>query len=301
MERKENVLRAFWRDTYRSKSPIPYILSAQVLLFVLIHFFDLLKEVNLIQMPLYDYALDYLRLPLSPERFLTQPWSLITYSFLYTGLFHLLFDCLWLYWIGNTFLNFLNKRQFLFVYISSILTGGILYVLLGFIPILHQSFQTSFSSSAFAIGALVASIATLVPQMHIRLFLFGNVQLKTIAIVYTALQLVFIALVNKAGAVTFLIMVFGGILFTYALQRGNDWSLLFKKTKPSKLKVVHRNNKLTGSALKYKHQSDLPNQDEIDYILDKISVSGYDSLTSYEKETLFRVGDDYDEGEEEYE
>src|SRR5690606_1692994 len=155
------VLKTFWRDTYQSRSPIPFILSAQIILFVLIHIFDLLKEVELIQIPLYDYTLNYLSLPLSIDKFIIQPWSLATYPFLYTGLFQLIFDCLWLYWIGNIFLNFLNRKQFLFVYISSIVLGATLYLLLGLIPLLQHSVQLSFHSAAFVLGALVTAIATL--------------------------------------------------------------------------------------------------------------------------------------------
>ncbi|MFD1771886.1 rhomboid family intramembrane serine protease [Sphingobacterium suaedae] len=285
---KESVLKAFWRDTYQGRSPIPFIISVQVLLFVLIHLFDLFKEVGLLQISVYDLAVDHLSLPLSFNRFLQQPWSIITYPFLYTGLFELIFDCLWLYWMGSMFLTFLNKRQFLFVFISSLMLGGAVYVGLGFISALQRSVQVSMHTSTFAIGALVAAVATLVPRSEVRLFLFGNVQLKTIAIIYVALELIFISLVNKAGGVSFLVMVFWGILFTQALRNGKDLSLFWKVQKRSRLKVVHK-NKIQTTAYPYRHQSDLPNQEEIDEILDKISVGGYESLTSQEKEVLFKA------------
>jgi len=285
---KESVLKTFWRDTYQSRSPIPFILSAQIILFVLIHIFDLLKEVELIQIPLYDYTLNYLSLPLSIDKFIIQPWSLATYPFLYTGLFQLIFDCLWLYWIGNIFLNFLNRKQFLFVYISSIVLGATLYLLLGLIPLLQHSVQLSFHSAAFVLGALVTAIATLVPHMELKLFLFGRVQLKIIAMVYIAIELVFITLVNKAGGIAFLGMVFWGAIFTLYLKNGRDLSLLFHRRKRTRLRVVHKNSP-TGPAHNYRHQSDLPNQEEIDEILDKISLGGYKSLTSQEKEILFRA------------
>ncbi len=56
------------------------------------------------------------------------------------------------------------------------------------------------------------------------------------------------------------------------------------------MKVVVGNNIPTNR----KHRYDLPNQDEIDAILDKISISGYDSLTNHEKETLFRASNSGD-------
>src|SRR5690606_28733948 len=285
---KESVLKAFWRDTYQSRSPIPFIISVQVLLFVLIHLFGLLKEVGVTSTSLYDLAVDQLSLPLSFDRFLMQPWSLVTYPFLYIGLFELLFDCLWLYWMGTTFLTYLNRRQFMFLFTSSLLIGGVLYVGLGFIPALQNSVQASMHTTSFALGAVVASVATLVPRSEVRLFLFGNVTLKTIAIVYVALEVAFTALVNKAGGLTFLACVCWGILFIQALRKGQDMSLFWKGKQRTKLKVVHK-TKVNTSSYTYKHQLDLPNQEEIDEILDKISVGGYESLTSQEKEVLFKA------------
>ncbi|PRD49364.1 rhomboid family intramembrane serine protease [Sphingobacterium haloxyli] len=291
---KERVLKTFWRDTYQSKSPIPFIISGQVVIFVLIHLFDLLKEVNLLKLSLYDYAVDYLSLPLSFSQFLTQPWSIVTYPFLYTGLLQLVFDCLWLYWMGNIFLNFLNRRQFLFLYISATLLGACVYLGLGFIPTLQNSVQLSLHTSTLALGALVASVATLAPRYEVRLLLLGTISLKTIALVYVCIELVLTGLMDKAGGVSFLAMVFWGVLFIRSLQQGKDFSKLKlgRVTKKSKMKVVHQSNNTAVNNSSYRHISDLPNQDEIDEILDKISIGGYESLTSREKEVLFKASKD---------
>ncbi|HLT89081.1 MAG TPA: rhomboid family intramembrane serine protease [Sphingobacterium sp.] len=291
---KESVLKTFWRDTYQSKSPIPFIISVQVIIFVLIHLFDLLKEVDLLQVSLYDYAVDYLSLPLSFGQFLKQPWSIVTYPFLYTGLFQLLFDCLWLYWMGNIFLSFLNRRQFLFLYFSAILLGACIYLGLGFIPMLQNSVQLSFRTSTFALGALVASVATLAPRYELRLLLLGTVSLKTIALVYICIELIFTGLMNKAGGIGFMAMAFWGVLFIRSLNQGKDFSLLKwrKSIKKSKMKVVHQSTTASATYSSYRHASDLPNQEEIDEILDKISIGGYESLTSREKEVLFKASKD---------
>lgn len=285
---KESVLKAFWRDTYKGQSPVPFIISVQVCLFVLIHIFDLVQEVGLTQRSLYGFAVRELSLPLSFSTFLTRPWSIISYSFLYTNIFQLLFDCLWLYWIGTIFFNFLNRRQFLFVYVSAILAGALLYVGLGFVSGFDTFSGRAYMSASFGLGALFASIATLVPRSEIRLFLFGNVSLKTLALIYIIISVLFIGMVDQAAALAFLLVTLGGMLFTKALQNGNDYSLRFAFKKRSKLKVVHK-GKASTSSYAYRHKSDLPNQEEVDEILDKISVGGYESLTSHEKEILFKA------------
>lgn len=286
---KEHVLKTFWRDTYQSKSPIPFIISAQVAVFVLIHFFDLLQDVNLIQIPLYNYAVEYLSLPLPFRQAINQPWAIITHPFLYTDLFDILFDCLWLYWMGNIFLTFLNTRQFLFLFSSSTLLSGLLYLGLGFIPVLQHSSQLAFHGAGFALTALVAAVATLTPSYQVRLLLFGNVSLKTIAIVYICLEVLFTGLMDKTAGITLLASACLGILFIRSLKQGRDLSLFKKRVKKARMQVVHHNSRPQSSTPHFRHCSDLPNQEEIDEILDKISVGGYESLTSREKEVLFKA------------
>jgi len=77
-----------------------------------------------------------------------------------------------------------------------------------------------------------------------------------------------------------------GYLYIRQLQNGNDWigniNKLFKGR--PKLKVVAKNTS--------KNPSVQPRQEEIDIILDKISRSGYDSLSKQEKEILFRASNE---------
>ena len=67
---------------------------------------------------------------------------------------------------------------------------------------------------------------------------------------------------------------------------------LFKRSpKKSKLKTVHK-TKNKGFAGHTKGEfSEFNKQKQIDIILDKISKSGYDSLTKEEKEFLFKAGE----------
>ena len=64
---------------------------------------------------------------------------------------------------------------------------------------------------------------------------------------------------------------------------------LFKSSKKSPLKTVHKNKSKVGGYTKADFDA-FNNQKKIDIILDKISKSGYDSLTAEEKEFLFKVG-----------
>lgn len=285
---KENVLKSFIRDTYKNTSPIPYIITGQVLMFVLLHIFELLTFDEVVSLDLFKWTYEHLSLPMSFKTFLQQPWALITHPFLYQGIFNLLFDCLWLYWIGNIFLNFLNNRQFLTVFIGGILLGGLVFLGIGSLP--YYSHETAYwNTTALGLAALISSVTILVPNLEVRLFIFGNVKLKTIALIYLALEFGFLMVSNPVTAVAYLFMAGFGIWFMWQLQKGNDWSRFFKKGKQRQHLKVVQGQKQQHVVEKRRHHSDLPNQELIDQILDKISISGYESLNSQEKEVLFKA------------
>jgi hypothetical protein len=68
-----------------------------------------------------------------------------------------------------------------------------------------------------------------------------------------------------------------------------------KQTKVDEKKIyrekVYSNTETKKANTKQDRRNSKPNQDEIDAILDKISHSGYDSLTREEKEILFRASE----------
>jgi membrane associated rhomboid family serine protease len=289
MHMKENVLKSFWRDTYTTSSPIPYIITIQVILFVLTHVVDLLSFSDIVSSNLYNVVVSKLSLPVSFAEFLAQPWSLITHPFIYQGLFNILFDCLWLYWFGNIFLNFLTRRQFLYVFISGLLLGGISYLLFGNVPFLANNFQNQLNTNTLGLAALISATALLLPTYEIRVFIIGNIRLRTIAIIYLGLQLGIHAISDRTAAIAYLGMILFGLAFMYELKKGHDWSRFFhKKLTRRNLKVVYKNEN-TNTLSQKKQHSDVPNQETIDQILDKISMSGYESLTSREKEILFKA------------
>jgi membrane associated rhomboid family serine protease len=280
---KENVLKTFIRDTYKTTSIIPYVITGQVALFILLHIFDLLTFSETTLVDLYTLLLNKSILPIGIQDFISQPWTLVLHPFIYSSLWNLLFDCLWLYWIGNLYLNFLSKHQLNTVFIGGLTLGALLFLSLGFLPYFHTQGLT-WSTIAFGIGAMISSLALLVPNSELRLLFLGTIKFKWIAALYLGLQFAFLVTTNKAAALSYLIVVFAGMLFTNQLQRGKDWSLILQR-KNTKLKVVKGNITQTQ---KNKDQ-EYPDQQQIDQILDKISLKGYESLTPREKEMLFRA------------
>lgn len=209
-------------------------------------------------------------------------WTPVTYMFGHAGLFHILFNMLWLYWLGQIFLDFLNKRQFMFAYLGGGLSGALLYIVAyNVFPAFRSALpEATVIGSSASVMAVVVATATLLPDYSIRMLFFGNVRLKYLVLVFMVIDFISIAGKNAGGSIAHLGGAILGFIFIKQLQNGNDWSKIFMRKQ--KLKVVQKRR---PTVIKNK----LPDQELIDNILDKISKSGYNSLTKDEKEQLFNA------------
>ena len=224
--------------------------------------------------------------------------TVLTYMFMHAGVLHILFNMLWLYWFGALFLNFFSARHLRGVYILGGICGGLLYmtaynIFPYFRPMTEYSFMLGASASVLAI---VAATAYREPDYPIRLFLFGTVRLKYLALIVIVTDLLFITSSNAGGHIAHLGGALAGLWFAASLSKGADITAWINKSldavtalfsfKPRKPKMkVHygteRQKDYNYNARK-KAQSD-----EIDRILDKLKKSGYESLTTEEKKSLF--------------
>lgn len=238
----------------------------------------------------------------SPERMLFRPWTAITYMFVHEGLWHLLVNMIMLWFSGRLFGDLLNDKRFVSVYFLGGIAGFLLYfAAYNVFPVFSGTTSTIIGASASVIAVLVA-IATYAPDMVVRLILLGNVKLKYIAIFLVALDILFLDGGNTGGRLAHLGGAFYGFFYARSLQKGNDWSNGFYsvvnffrdlvKPRP-KMKVASSTkgkSKNFGSASSSTSARDRSaEQRKIDEILDKISRSGYDSLTKEEKEFLFNA------------
>ena len=231
------------------------------------------------------YANEYLSLPSNLHRLLIRFWTPFTYMFMHAGVFHILFNMLWLYWFGQIFEEFLGKKRTIGLYLLGGLAGGILFVIaFNLLPLFSYVKQVSHVVGASAsVMAIVVAAATIAPNYTINLMLIGPVKIKWIALFYVAVDFLSTTGPNAGGQIAHLGGALIGFMYVKQLQRGNDWIagiVNIFKPKP-KLKVVSTNRE-KNPALK-------PRQEEIDAILDKISQNGYDSLNKHEKEILFRA------------
>ncbi|MBK8600974.1 MAG: rhomboid family intramembrane serine protease [Flavobacterium sp.] len=230
---------------------------------------------------------------------LFKPWTLLSYFFFHAGFFHLLFNMIVLNFAGRIFLTFFNQKQFLGLYLLSGIFSGLIFIL--FYSVLMMGRSSAIVGASGAIMAILVATATYSPFMNLRLLLIGNVKLWQFTFVILLLDLIQIFTENTGGHVAHLAGAFFGFIYVKLLVSGTDLSkgvsfildklvtfLRPKKTTP--FKKVHRNYNVKQNQSASKIVTKDKTQQQIDDILDKISKSGYDSLTKEEKEFLFKAG-----------
>ncbi len=234
---------------------------------------------------------DYLAVPSNLESLLYKPWTLFTYMFIHADFFHILFNMLWLYWIGRILEEYINGKKITFLYIAGGLAGAIFYIVCYniFPAFSEMALISSAVGASGAVTAIIIATATLLPNHTISLLLLGPVRLVWIAIFYFIVDFVSLLGPNAGGSLAHLGGAIFGFFFIKSMQKGNDWSKPFENLfKPQpKLKVVSKNQERASST-----KNEVPNQTEVDEILDKISKTGYDKLTKREKEVLFKASKD---------
>ena len=223
---------------------------------------------------------ELLMLPSSTEEVIKKPWSLISYMFIHDNFIHLLFNLIWLHFGGKLFLQYLNQKQLLYIYVLGGLCGGILFItafnnLPALIPFSENAKALGASASVLAI---FFAIATYIPNFQVSIPFIGFIKLKHIALIYITLDFLNISSGNAGGHIAHL----GGAIFGFFYVK----QFTKKAVKNEKHQFVsYLKNIFNFQKSKNKKSYEMK---EIDLILEKISRSGYNSLTKIEKEILFK-------------
>lgn len=220
---------------------------------------------------------------------LKKPWSIISYGFLHADFLHILMNLLVLHFVGNLFIEYFTQKQLLSFYLLGTLFGGILYLFSqNYFPLFEGKSSLLVGASA-GISAIFIGIATYIPNYQLKIRFIGFVKLWHLAAIWIGLDVIGLIGANAGGNFAHL----GGALFgfLYVNKASNKDIKIFDgignlfKRKEKPLKTVYK-----STEKKKKSTNTNLNQQQIDAILDKISKSGYDTLTKAEKEFLFKQG-----------
>ncbi|MCC6383841.1 MAG: rhomboid family intramembrane serine protease [Bacteroidia bacterium] len=277
------------KHSLKSSNALTRLIIVNVIIFVTVHLTQVFLTLFNSRFNLANWFNEEMAMYSDWDAMLTHPWGILTYQFVHQNLLHILFNMLWLFWMGRIFVDLLGYRKLLSVYLLGGVAGAFIFA------IAYHLFPlfTDISQYARVIGAsasvlaITIATATLVPDYSISLLFFGQVRLKYLALAAVLLDLLSISGSNAGGHIAHLGGALFGFIYIRQLKQGNNlgrfldqltaWiEMIFKPNK--KMKVVYSKKKTTT-----------PDQQIIDRILDKISKSGYESLSAAEKEILFKA------------
>ena len=287
---------SIWNDigkTFKTGSSLTRLIYLNVAVFLLISVGSIIGYL-LNNQALSLKILNLFSVPSSVKAFILRPWTLITYMFTHKDLLHILFNMLWLYWFGTIFLEYLDQKKLVSVYLLGGIAGAIVYIIsFNIFPAFDQVVSESVAIGASAsVLAVVVAIAVYVPDYSVNLFLLGRIKIKWVALVIFILTSVMDFSVNSGGKLAHIGGAGFGYLYTTNLRRGLDlgkglnkvidfFATLFKPRKKMRVTYKKRTTDYDYNKARANHQ------EQINKILDKISKGGYDSLTKEEKDLLF--------------
>lgn len=261
---------------------------------------------------LSNYLLDQLMGTSNGPALLRKPWTPITYMFTHQAPMHLFWNMVMFWFSGQIFQSILGDRRMLGNYLLGGLTGFGFYALGSFLPShLALGSEGPILGASAAVMSVFIGVASYRPEMQVNLFLLGPVRLKYLGIAVLVLDLIAIQEGgNTGGHMAHLGGALYGFLAARQLAKGNDWSIWFvdrlerivrsltlrkgrrmRVERPSERSRSKRRNQMDADA--DFNAAKKRKQERIDAILDKISRSGYDSLSKEDRDLLFHAGNDH--------
>lgn len=225
-----------------------------------------------------NLVINYFGLYADFKMFLLHFYSIFTYSFIHIRFFHLLFNLIILYYIGNLFVDFFDDKQFQIYFIFGGIFGGIFFLLTNHFFL--NTTQNILIGASASITAILVGLAVKAPNYEINLRFIGHVKLWILTIIWLAISFASLSGTNSGGQIAHLGGAFFGLIYTYLKL----YSIPLKRKKNT-LKTVYKKSDYGLT----KHQKDRLHQQKVDYLLDKISKSGYNSLTKAERDFLARA------------
>ena len=297
------------KHPFRNGNVVMQLIIINVIVFLAVNLFRLLLLIGgqttyEIDVIFNNTVIDYLALPISFGEFIYRPWTIITSMFLHTDIAHIFWNMVVLYFFGRLLQDFMGTGKILAIYVYGAIAGALLaMVALNFIPALYHLHLNHMLGASAGIMALVITVSVLMPDFSVNMLFVGEIKLKYIALFYVVLDMISVTYShNQGGHIAHLGGALFGYVFVVLLRKGTDLSRGFNRlikvfrpgAKPKKRRVhegvyYFEPKKVSDEEYNYNKQQ---KQKRIDTILDKISRSGYESLSREEKDFLFKNSKD---------
>ena len=273
-------------EFYKGNSAIRQIIMINLAAFIFTVFVGVIARLS--GFPPED-LLEYFYIPSNLGKLIIRPWTILTNIFFHAGFWHLLGNMILLYFIGRILEDFMDFKKIWKIFLYGGISGALLFVTsYNIFPVFNEvvGYKKLLGASGGVTAILVAT-GTYLPRYQIRPFGLFNVELRWVALFFVFRDLYMFPVSDNTGG---LFAHMGGAILglVYVLN------LQGKITRPNLNQKQffwdrHRDERSRGPIITNKKPK--PNQEEVDAILDKISQSGYDSLSKYEKEILFKASE----------
>lgn len=209
-----------------------------------------------------------LALPAAWASALTRPWTLLTYMVAHIDFMHMMVNMLWLLLFGQMIEHAKGPRAVALLYLAGGLAGGLAFV--GANAVVPGPHPWMVGASC-AVAAVIAAVAVIMPRWRVNMFLIGEVKIVWVALAAIAMflfasQSLYTAIAHAAGCLA-------GAIYGVDIAYGRQ--------------LLRRAPKFTGWDV---GGADKISDDKLlDMLLDKVTRSGYGSLSPSERQQLFEL------------
>ena len=219
---------------------------------------------------------------------ITTPWVIITYMFTHLNPFHFLTNMFFLYIFGKIFLKYLSHKKLASNYIIGGISGALFFLAFSYIDFISIENNPLIGASASILSILVTTI-TFTPNYSFKIYRNFDfaIKLKFFAIIFILYSILHPILSNNIGG---LVAHIGGlsygILYVFLLKKNINIACFVEKLfEINFTKSSERKRKKNEDDYEYNTRKKIE-EIELNKILEKISYSGYKSLSKKEKKIL---------------
>ncbi|HUN65730.1 MAG TPA: rhomboid family intramembrane serine protease [Bacteroidota bacterium] len=226
-----------------------------------------------------------------------RPWQLITYMFMHGGLMHLFFNMFALWMFGMELENSWGSRKFLTYYLICGVGAGLSNLFVS--PLFVPAVAPTIGASGAIYGVLIA-YGMLFPDRPILIYFLIPIRARYFVLLYIGLEVYAGITGTSDGLAHFAHLGGAAVGYIYLLidQKRLPFGSIFGSARERVYTSAERrypdDRYAGGASISNATYEDLGDdnsvtQQKIDEILDKISRSGYPSLTEEEKKILFEA------------
>ncbi len=284
------------------------LMAICLILFVVLAFIKAIWYVNYPEkMVAQNYFLNdvmyQFTLPASFQAFLHRPWTLITSMFVANNndFWKVFPQMLWLWSFGYILQDIMGRGKLVPVFIYGGLGGAISFMLFyNFLPALLPAMPFA-TLGGISCGVIAVAVVITMVSPGYRLFplLAGGIPLWVLTTLFLISDFATVSIADTGTLLTHVAAALTGVLFTFFLHRGYDWSNwmnqffdwvsnLFQPGKKARANSFRDELFYNATTDPYTKTPKITQQ-RVDEILDKIGQQGYDRLTDEEKEFLKRA------------